>query len=767
MGIKMLCEKLTKKGKPMFFGVKNGRDDERGYTLIDLAMALTIFGLLLAGVATGAKVYMKDKHIAQTREYTRVVAKAIENYVLENGRFPCPGKVNASMDSADYGKETDCSGEYVVATKTVPIPMAAGSFDATLGLWAEESDEKIVDASNNEHTQYVVRGMVPFATLNLPEFYAYDAYGNRLMYAVTAAQTNSQGYINSGGGGITVMDSSRDGGVQGDSRRKTHYVVFSSGPGEEGAWSRYGVEVKPCVSSSLDGENCNTQSDKMARYVSARYSLASNDDRFDDIMVARASKHMPMWMSVGETGRSIRTVEDNKRFIIKTEGASSTLADPIMPAGKLSLDVAGETLSQGALAPKYCMYGDSTKCFDVKELLKAVGDAEDTKKSTFDCPKDYFLQGTADGGSKCTNLFFTCPGHTTKTPKYVTSINDKGEPVCSSYHVSIADPAALEVGECGDAHGDTFTTAPETDLCSVGNESAVTTGDTQYTWTCSASSDPTQCMAYRHTDTVNAECGDANGQNYSSAPTNNLCKPNKGTAGPVTGTGPWVWVCSSQNGGSNAQCSASWQRNGKCGPSHGVPAASPPTSGLCAIGNAGPVSGPNPYKWECAGLGGGVKADCESGPKTSVNGLCGASNNQSFYNQPTTNLCTTGTQSAVTGSGPWNWNCTGTGIPAGDPETCMARKRIDGVCGAANGVPVYSAPSSNLCSVGAASSVAGSSPFTWSCAGSNDGLTVACSAPRRIDGVCGSAHGGTFGSAPASNLCSAGAATTVATNSNT
>ncbi len=53
---------------------------------------------------------------------------------------------------------------------------------------------------------------------------------------------------------------------------------------------------------------------------------------------------------------------------------------------------------------------------------------------------------------------------------------------------------------------------------------------------------------------------------------------------------------------------------------------------------------------------------------------------------------------------------------------------LNGACGSANGTTVSSAPASNLCSSGTASSVTGSGPWTWSCAGSNGGTTASCSA---------------------------------------
>ena len=52
---------------------------------------------------------------------------------------------------------------------------------------------------------------------------------------------------------------------------------------------------------------------------------------------------------------------------------------------------------------------------------------------------------------------------------------------------------------------------------------------------------------------------------------------------------------------------------------------------------------------------------------------------------------------------------------------------MNGACGSANGVAVSTAPTNNLCSAGTASTVAGSGPWSWSCAGSNGGATASCS----------------------------------------
>lgn len=53
---------------------------------------------------------------------------------------------------------------------------------------------------------------------------------------------------------------------------------------------------------------------------------------------------------------------------------------------------------------------------------------------------------------------------------------------------------------------------------------------------------------------VDGSCGTSNGQNFPFAPSSNLCAT--GTAGAVTGSGPWNWSCSGSSGGASISCSA-------------------------------------------------------------------------------------------------------------------------------------------------------------------------------------------------------------------
>jgi len=81
-------------------------------------------------------------------------------------------------------------------------------------------------------------------------------------------------------------------------------------------------------------------------------------------------------------------------------------------------------------------------------------------------------------------------------------------------------------------------------------------------------------------DPVNGACGSSHLGTFTSAPTTGLC--NAGTAGSVTGSGPWNWTCSGSGGGSNASCSASLQ-------THAVTASASPAAGGTASCAPSPV----------------------------------------------------------------------------------------------------------------------------------------------------------------------------------
>jgi prepilin-type N-terminal cleavage/methylation domain-containing protein len=166
--------------------------------------------------------------------------------------------------------------------------------------------------------------------------------------------------------------------------------------------------------------------------------------------------------------------------------------------------------------------------------------------------------------------------------------------------------------------------------------------------------------------------------------------------------------------------------SGVCGSSDGDNLSEIPSTNLCSVGTASVVSGEGPWTWDCAGFNGGVTDSCSTGG-VPVSGSCGSSDGANLSEIPSTNLCDSGSASVVSGVGPWTWDCVGSN--SGATDSCSTGGvPVNGSCGSSDGANLSEIPSTNLCNVGTASAVSGVGPWTWTCAGVNTGSDDSCSA---------------------------------------
>ena len=197
---------------------------------------------------------------------------------------------------------------------------------------------------------------------------------------------------------------------------------------------------------------------------------------------------------------------------------------------------------------------------------------------------------------------------------------------------------------------------------------------------------------------VSGVCGSANGTKVSSKPSSNLCST--GTVSSVAGTGPWTWSCGGSNGGATATCVASVATSQTPAPT--VAFSANPTS--IASGKISTMNWSSTDSTACTAAGGWTGTKAPSGTLV-----------VSPANTTTYMLTCTGSG----GSSP---------VASATVSVNSGQSPVSGLCGSANGTTSSSTPSTNLCSVGTASSVVGSGPWTWSCAGTNGGATATCTA---------------------------------------
>jgi outer membrane protein OmpA-like peptidoglycan-associated protein len=309
---------------------------------------------------------------------------------------------------------------------------------------------------------------------------------------------------------------------------------------------------------------------------------------------------------------------------------------------------------------------------------------------------------------------------------------------------------------CGAANGVGTATQPANDLCSEGEPSEVK-GKGPWTWNCKGGDKGEKVVSCSAPMMVSGECGMANGSQLASAPpAKQLCTSGKSSS--VTGKGPWHWNCFGSNGGGVAQCVAYTLVKGACGPANKVAIGNKPSSGLCASGKQTEISGEGPWNWSCIGSGEGTEAKCSA--PLARNGECGVSHGVGSAEKPSSNLCAYGRASPVTGKGPWSWSCIGES--GGNPVSCSATVMTNATCGSSHGTGMSAAPSNGLCASGTPSEVSGNGPWNWTCLGSNGGAKANCMSPVLLAGTCGPSHGEEADEPPAQGLCASGTPSNVA-----
>jgi len=170
--------------------------------------------------------------------------------------------------------------------------------------------------------RYVIVGPVPYATLNIPYEDTIDAYGGKIVYAVSRelaldAATAPAGYFDNTPGNIEIRSGRLQqpctttctvlADPQAASPTGAAYVLLSHGPDNRGAYNRQNIAIKDCSSNMatevrIDAQNCwrnptgtrvavfaaVSAARKDALFYDSRYNASvSNNNYFDDIILWR------------------------------------------------------------------------------------------------------------------------------------------------------------------------------------------------------------------------------------------------------------------------------------------------------------------------------------------------------------------------------------------------------------------------------------------------------------------------------------------------
>jgi len=274
------------------------RKKEKGFTLVELAVVLAIVGVIMVGLAAGAKVALikeqrnkVDTTLDEARTALSVYAQdnlknpidpnpALQDFdadgvpdanpddidggnpALDAVHYPCPANPALPVTDPNYGREQRATFDGACTGFSVGAPpnrVFIGSLPTTArSLAAEDLNEQ---------------------TMSIPSSLTLDVYGNKLTYAVSESVTTGAAMAGGGGGvqGSITVNSPGSAPITG-----VHFVLLSHGQTGLGAYSAYGTVRQGCVAGTADFENCD---DDATFFASNAESLLNGADFNDDRLV--------------------------------------------------------------------------------------------------------------------------------------------------------------------------------------------------------------------------------------------------------------------------------------------------------------------------------------------------------------------------------------------------------------------------------------------------------------------------------------------------
>lgn len=327
-----------------------GSKAESGFTLIELCITLVIFGSIIGLFAALYTQQIRPEADKKTRINVSNAVAHITNYRALYGHYPCPASLTASMNNptisasptnAVYGVATDCTattGDYSLGTGLTSVGIIR-----VLSSRVTEFEYINRDTGVRLPQRPVIRiGALPYRTLNIDEADSYDGYRNRLFYAVTEQLTDNM-IFNVAGGGITILNEENESAI--DPPNTGHFVIFSAGENELGAFTAGGNIKTPCpplgAGGGLELNNCNLTQDTI--FVSAKKaSGAGSTEGIDDIIAYSSHHAVGLW----EKNRDINSPRDISAKILGNVGIGVDGNVNVSLAPREELDVGGRVRIQ-------------------------------------------------------------------------------------------------------------------------------------------------------------------------------------------------------------------------------------------------------------------------------------------------------------------------------------------------------------------------------------------------------------------------------------
>lgn len=391
-----------------YIAVKSHHENSRGFTLVEMAFVIVLFGLIVASFTQVYSQYIQRQKIELTKVNVNNVASAIGNFRTMYGRYPCPAPLNDNRNSSTYGRETNCT------TQTIPPGQFAG------GVFIQERIDQIdinPDPAVTDNIRPRVRiGFVPFRELGLEESEVYDGYDRRLMYVVTERLAVDDTF-NTVHGGIEITNENGNSII--DPPQSAHFTVFSYGSNQAGSFGRAG-DQRPCPTAGPEMQNCNISS--QAVFTVGQISNAAGFNAFDDTFKYSTSEDVPLWQ-VSEQDRADIHQKPTGSVGLAV-GPTISMTDQAVINGTVRIANDPRTpVTEGALKTSSLCGLNSRDCFTTSVISGSLAKGEGLRCND---PTKPYMVGIVNGQADCVaDIVLRCPNNT-----LMKGIDAQGNIIC-------------------------------------------------------------------------------------------------------------------------------------------------------------------------------------------------------------------------------------------------------------------------------------------------------------------------------------------------
>lgn len=239
--------------------------NQRGYTLIELAVVMTILAVLVSG---GLSMFQRRDEATKNREtLARMITldHALQDYYSLYGHLPCPAPGEATRDIPYQIGE-----EYFYTGEAVPYDPKTHKC-ATL---------KTGEGGDTPH------GTVPTRTLHLSDTMMLDGWRRKIGYQLSPGMGSAEDFVDDtqypGMLSVVDMNDNELTGLEGEGNYGAAYVMISYGQNGGYAWQRNGDQRgAPLIPAPLEDENGNDDTPE-------KYRQGERARDFDDMVIFRS-----------------------------------------------------------------------------------------------------------------------------------------------------------------------------------------------------------------------------------------------------------------------------------------------------------------------------------------------------------------------------------------------------------------------------------------------------------------------------------------------